>query len=496
MDGRCVDRRRGAAAALFLLGSLGSLGSLLAAGGCPAPQDAAPLADLRAGLQGRSIVLVSIDTLRADHVGSYGYPEPTTPNIDLIASEGVLFERAFAPRGHTWPSLTTLWTGRLPPRTGVRGPGDLPFPDVPWLVSSLESAGYTTAAFLANFCPLGCRIFADCACEAFGDEAATTGAIAWLESSPPGPFLLWLHLMTPHAPFEPGPGFDRFTDPAYRGEVSGSSDRLRRIYADQVELGPRDLDQLVGLYDGGVLEADAWVGRLHAALVRLGLLESSILVLTSDHGEDLYQHHRFVEHACSIYDSSLRVPLVLRLPGGRLAGSRRGAAVGLVDLVPTLLDLVGIDPPAGLDGRPFSELLTSEGLTSEGSERPGVLGEHFRTKQAGRILTIRSEHWRLVHNPSRATPFCMPPTPHYTVAAEELYDHRADPREQDNVIAAHPDVADRLRAQLLSRYPAEPARDGGRVGDSFEDRVGDRSEDRFEDDETREALRALGYLPD
>jgi len=425
--------------------------------------------------RGHNIIIVSVDTLRADHLGAHGYQRPTSPRMDALAKESVLFERAFAPRGHTWPSLVSLLTALYPPRTNVRGPGDMLEPGLVTVVETLEQSGYETAAFLANFCQNGGIMFKDSFCKYQDDQAVTERAIAWLDRPHDRPFFLWLHLMSPHAPFRPPPDLDRFTDKTYRGPINGSRQTQHKIFDEQLELSAADLANVVGLYDGDVLWSDAFVGKFHDALKQRGLLERSIVVLTSDHGEELYQHHKYMEHGCSIYDSVLHIPMALRLPDGKWAGQRRGGVVGLLDLMPTLFDLVGVPRSPGFDGESFVDLLPAD----RDKRFPAVISEHFRRRQGGLLLSIRTRRWRYIYNPSEVPTFCLPAGPHFKVAREELYDHDADPLEQRNVVAAHPEVAAELQRELLANYPvdneARPAR-------------------KTQDPETLESLKSLGYI--
>jgi len=428
----------------------------------------------RAGIFPRhNVVVVSVDTLRADHVTAYGYEHQTTPNIDRLAREGIVFERAFAPRGHTWPSLTSMWTSLYPRKTNVRGPGELPDEGVRTLASVLDEAGYESAAFLANFCRPGRQFFRSCLCG--DDQEVTEKAISWLAHPREEPFLLWLHLMRPHTPYQPDEAHDRFTTPSYGGTYDGSKSSLADIYVNQRPLTQQEREHLVGLYDGEVLWADSYVGQFYQAMEREGYLDRSILVFTSDHGEDLYDRHRHFGHGCSIYDSVLHVPLIFRLPGARLAGARLDAVVGLVDLVPTILDVLGIERQGGFDGESLFSLLFSAGK----KHFPAVISEHYRRRQAGEVLSIRTKRWRYIYNQKEVIPYCVPPTALYRIAKEELYDHRSDPLETRNVAESFPEVTRRLRERLLTHYP---------LGER------ERPANMATDAETLERLRSLGYI--
>jgi len=443
------------------------LGACAALGGCgePAP---APFEYPRA-----NIVVISVDTLRADHLGSYGYGRETSPNVDRLAGESVRFERAFAPRGHTWPSLTAMLTGLRPRTTNVRGPGELLAKGVPTLASVLRDAGYTTGAFLANFCNPGVKLFETARCGS--DTTVAEAATAWLAERRTGPFLLWLHLMAPHSPYRPPAAFDRFGDPGYRGAVDGGTPLLHRAYLEGRALDPADRARAIALYDGEVLFSDFLVGQLLEQLKRSGLARETIVVFTADHGEDLADHHEYWEHDCSIYDSTLQIPLLLRLPDGRGAGTSRERIVENVDLLPTLLDLVGVSSPVGVEGRSLVPWLAQDEPDPDGA----AVAELYGWEQGGEILSLRTDRYRYVYNANGVVPQCSPSGSRYPIGVEQLFDLAADPGETHDRAAELPAVAADLRRELLERYgPRGPSRPPLRATDK----------------ETVERLRALGYV--
>ena len=443
------------------------LGACAALGGCGAPAPA-PLQHPRANL-----VVISVDTLRADHLGSYGYARATSPNIDRLAKESVRFERAFAPRAHTWPSLTSMLTGLRPRTTNVRAPGELLAKGVPTLASVLRDAGYATGAFLANFCNPGVKLFETGRCGS--DTSMAEAASAWLAERGSGPFLLWLHLMAPHAPYRPPAAFDRFGDPGYHGAVDGSTPLLHAAYLEGRALDPADRARAVSLYDGEVLFADYLVGELLGQLKRSGLARDTIVVFTADHGEDLGEHNHYWEHDCSIYDSALHIPLLLRLPDGRSAGTSRARIVENVDLLPTLLDLVGVASPTGVEGRSLVPWLAQDEPGADGV----AVAEVYGREQGGEILSLRTDRYRYVYNANGVAPQCSPNGSRYPIGVEQLFDLAADPGETRDRAGELPAVAADLRRTLLERYgargPSPPPL-------------------RATDKETLERLRALGYV--
>jgi arylsulfatase A-like enzyme len=414
--------------------------------------------------------VISIDTLRADHLGSWGYARETSPNVDRLAGESVRFARAFAPRPHTWPSLTSLLTGLRPRTVKVRGPGELLAKGVPTLASVLQGAGYATGAFLANFCNPGVKLFETGLCGS--DTQVAEAATAWLAEHGEGPFLLWLHLMAPHSPYQPPKAFDRFSEQGYRGPGR----RRIPLHLASISSGSRSRPRIARaarLYDGEVLFAD-FLGQLLAQLERSGRANDTLVVFTADHGEDLGEHNHYWEHDCSIYDSSLHIPLLLRLPDRRGAGTSRERVVENVDLLPTLLDLVGVASPPGVEGRSLVPWLAKDAPNAEGV----ALAEIFGREQGGEILAAqRTLPLRLQRECS--PPQCSPNGSRYPIPLEQLFDLVAEPGETRDLAAELRELAAELRRELLARYaPRGPERPPLKATDK----------------ETLERLRALGYV--
>jgi arylsulfatase A-like enzyme len=288
-----------------------------------------------------SVVLITLDTTRADHLGAYGDRRARTPNIDRLASEGVLFERAVTPAPTTLPAHASILTGLYPFAHGVRNNGAFSLGGgVPTLATVLHDAGYRTAAFVSAFVldrryglARGFDVYDDrLEIERRGDATAGAAA-AWLSQTArePTPFLLWVHLYDPHDPYDP---------PA----------ALRQAFADRP-------------YDGEIAAADEAVGVVLDRLSALGLAASTIVAVVGDHGESLGEHGE-ATHGMFVYESAVRVPMILRWPRKVAAGMRIRPLVRTVDLAPTLLEQAGrsglpnahgkslavmIDNPRGLD---------------------------------------------------------------------------------------------------------------------------------------------------
>jgi arylsulfatase A-like enzyme len=300
------------------------------------------------------VVLITVDTLRADHLGAYGASAPATPHIDRLAREGLLFERASAPMPLTLPAHFSIFTGRYPREHGVLN-NALALPDsARTLAEILAEHGYRTGAFTA----VSLLDRASGAAQGFEHFRSPEGtrqrraeevvpeALHWVAGLPDdAPFFLWVHLYDPHLPYDPPNGFRDGLDPELARTLPALD--LRTICAlaaeNQGDVPAAVLAHGRALYRGEVAYADHWVGTLLTGLERpLGPL----VVLTADHGES-FEDGVFFEHAESLFEAATRIPLILRHPRLLPAGERRHGQASAVDIAPTILDLLGIAAPPG-----------------------------------------------------------------------------------------------------------------------------------------------------
>jgi arylsulfatase A-like enzyme len=422
-----------------------------------------------------NVLLITIDTLRSDHLHSYGYSRATSPNIDRLARRGLLFRAAETPQSATWPALTSLHTSLYPGAHGVIWNGQVMAEGAVTLAQLLHARHYSTSAFLTNMKQARHPGFARVSAARAGDQArddleATQAAIEQLRLEKHRPFFLWLHLMSPHASYSPPAPWERaFTSPG-PSVIRGTLLELVRIREEGRHLTEADVAQVVGLYDGEIGWVDELVGRILTALRALDLEETTLVVFTSDHGEDLYEHHRYFFHSPSMYGTSLRIPLILALPGVLPEGHETDRPASLVDLGPTILGLVGLPVPSSFQGR---DLLPGGTVPAPGDPRP------LFSETNGRIYGVRTNGWRFIFNPEEYTPGA--PGGAYPISRVELYDLAEDPGEQRNVAADHPDRVEALRAEILSWKERDLRADVA-------------SPDI--DAETLEELRALGYVFD
>jgi arylsulfatase A-like enzyme len=403
--------------------------ALLLAAGSPA---------CRGPAQPVNLVFVLVDTLRADHLTSYGDPRQLTPNIAAFASQSIVFENASSQASCTFPSMNSLLTSRHPGVFLVQSDRDFAIPpEIPSLAVLLEQAGYATYGPIVRRTPsrfndsggfdAGFDVF-DERCE--WRDASCVNAVAQqlLEEATP-PFALYLHYLDPHALYAPPQRFERRFGVGYQGEkqfVARGDPRPieKMIYDDgpDVDLEDADVAHLKNLYADEVAYFDAAFGWLVSKLESTGQLERAIVLLASDHGEGFLEHGD-VHHCHALYETSVHTPLLIRLPGGKPAG-RRSAVVRNLDVLPTLLDYMGVDAGAqGFAGRSLRSVI-------DGDDESPVRA--FASQ--GLLRGVRDGPYKLIHDLETGT--------------DRLYDLAEDPDERENLAEDRSQVADRLRAAL------------------------------------------------
>jgi arylsulfatase A-like enzyme len=342
------------------------------------------------------VVLITIDTLRADHVAAYGGPVPT-PAIDRLAAEGVLVEQAFTPTPSTGPAHASLMTGLHPWRHGTlsdRVPMD---PQLPTLAEAAADRGLATAAFVSSYL-LSKRFGFHQGFQTFGfepteeywwrgkrfekawarGEATAQSAMDWITAHAGGPFFVWVHYFDPHWPYQPPQGFARPADEPI--DLTGKG-----IPKDRPAVRTRrDLGDKIRAYRGEVTYANAQVGKIVERLQLLGILDRTAVILTADHGEGLGDHGR-LEHLGKLFEELVRVPLVIRAPG-LPAGRRLLGAAQLEDLRPTIQAMIGAELDGSIDGKNLLPWLRGEVASSP---RDAVLGRRIPRKGKRELFYFR-----------------------------------------------------------------------------------------------------------
>jgi arylsulfatase A-like enzyme/Flp pilus assembly protein TadD len=398
-----------------------------------------------------NVILITLDTVRADRMGFLGSKWGLTPNLDALASQGVVYEHTYSQAPITPVSHATILTGTFPQYHGIRNFGDRLPPSIPFLPDILHSQGYQTGAFVGSIILDPKNGFASGFERGFdvynaGFHRQKTGerreasmqrrgevtlgcVLEWLGHRQKGPFFLWFHLWDAHDPYNPPEPF-------------------RSRFPNQP-------------YNGGIAYVDATVGKLLDYLRTQGLYDNSLIAVTADHGESLGEHGELT-HSIFLYDATIHVPLLLKLPGGRFAGQRVNANANLVDLAPTLLDALGQKSPPAMQGQSLLPLI--------GNPRPGnrpsfATGDHSeRSFGWSALLSLRSGNHLYVRAP-------LP----------ELYDLATDPGEKKNLYPANHAAAVRFAIQV----------------DNFVKHMSTGAPQALQnglDEKSREKLSALGYV--
>jgi arylsulfatase A-like enzyme len=414
-----------------------------------------------------NVVLITVDTLRADHLGCYGYERNTSPRLEELCRSAWVFANAITPIPTTAPAHASILTGMHPSRHGLLTNGWKLEREAVTVAEILAANGYATQAFVSVKHLAAKRGFAQ-GFQGFNDELerryllpaaeATRRALDWLDATET-PFFLWIHYWDPHAPYEPPEEADLFGDPAYAGSLAHFADPPE----GEVPTGlvAADRARVVSLYDGDIRNTDAMIGRLLDRLEERGWLDDSLVIVTADHGEVLDEKiasHRYgFDHGHFLFEGNLRVPLIVRMP--HPAGGRGiPAPVSTLDVAPTILDVLGIPPPLPMDGRSLLGKLDPERSLFVRRE-----SKELRRPLAFPELAVRAGRWKYVWDADTAT--------------AELYDLEEDPGETTNLVEAQPETAARLHAEL-ERW--QQSVHGAQLQEIPE--------------EQQEALKALAYL--
>ncbi len=461
----------------------------------------------------RNLILISVDTLRADHVGCYGYERATSANIDRLAAAGTRFETAIAQAPETLASHMTLMTGRTPARHGVTRDLHVLGPGYTTLASSFFDRGFRTAGFTEGGYIdghfgfyRGFEQYHDGSADpAPGGEVARTfeRARRWLDRYSEEPFFLFVHGYEVHTPYAPPAEFRRFGDPEYEGPFAESFGLPGRIDTDMLlvngdgaEERVADRAQVMALYDSEILAVDHEVGLLLEQVRSLGLDENTVIVLLADHGEEFGEHGGFGIHGHTLFDEQLLVPLIVRGPGipsGRVVKDE----VALYDILSTMGDLFSIDVPADVDGRSFAphleggdeERLADRAIISEDDTaypRLAVRSDGYKWIETRGIREWWVDFVRSAQSERLNEVLLMPD-------AEALYELRNDPREQANRLGDEPDTAKRLRA-IADRYrPSEGSWQNPENAKILK-RYGGGGQDGSVDDSLQQRLQNLGYV--
>jgi arylsulfatase A-like enzyme len=422
----------------------------------------------RAEERPRLVVLISIDTLRADHLGLYGYERQTSPNLDRLALESTVFDEAMSSSPWTLPAHASLLTGLYPSRHGLTSHERYLDSSLSTLPQLFSKAGYRTAA-VVNSHNLAPEFGLDRGFERYRyveervdrrepSTEITDQAMAWIREERGKPLFLFLHYYDVHSDYVSLPEYEESFLRPYTGIADGSTAQLAAHREGKIALSASDAPSLVDRYDAGILQMDTELGRFLDFLRDEGLLEETLLLVTSDHGEEFFEHGG-VLHGQTQYQEVLRVPLLLKGPGIP-AGPRVSNPVSLVDILPTLAARLGLAVPTGVDGVDLSPLWTGKVLED-------------------RYLFSEADHNNVEHDITRAVRYRSFKL-HFNRLSREyrLYDLASDPSEHDDIASVKPAAYAELKGRL----------DGFLASGTRDAPVRALSEDEIE------KLRSLGYL--
>jgi arylsulfatase A-like enzyme len=420
-----------------------------------------------------NVIVLMVDTLRADHLGYHGYERAVSPNLDRFAARAAAFKNHYSQASRTGPSVASFLTGLHVRSHGVVNPLDrwdgkgILDESITTLAEVLRDAGYDCRAIVTN--PnvqtrfgfgQGIGNFITLPVHADAEEVNTRAA-QWIDEIGEKPFFLYLHYMDPHSPYAAPASMNRLhVDPAYRGPITGEHAQLDAILRGEMDVDAADRRRIVDLYDQEITYWDREFGRFLRYLESRGRLENTIIVVVADHGEEFFEHGGLL-HGYTLYGEQLHVPLAVMAPG--VAPCEVEAVTRNIDVMPTVLELVELPVPDGVQGQSLVPAMRG-GETDDGV----VFAEaQIRAVRTVKSLSFRARGWKYIET-------MVPDT-----VGPELYDLAADPGELENLLESRPDMAGKIR----------------RMRDEFLDGVPEgKIKSVTIDEHTLELLKRMGYI--
>jgi len=420
------------------------------------------------------IILISLDTLRADHLGVYGYHRNTSPSIDAFSRESIVFEHAVAQASWTLPSHMSIMTSLYPSFHGVYGMTKNKYLSSKHvtLAELLREGGYRTAAFTdggwmhpAFGFHQGFDVYDGKQKE--GIAKILPKVKKWLDENRSNPFFLFVHCLDIHAPYDPPPPYNTiFHDFTYTGKL----ENILAASEKKTQLNDEDIRHFVALYDGGIRYTDEKIGEFLSYLRESGLEDQSVIIIISDHGEEFMEHGGLL-HEQLYYRPNLQIPLIMRIPDYPRKETRVNELVQSIDLLPTILEISGLPPHPEAQGKSVLPLIKKK-------------RKNFINRIAGKIFHPRQKDSR--------SAFAEHETDDYSIITNgyqliydtkpfsiQLFDLKDDPLAQNNIAKDHDAIVERLLSQFKEVYSTKP---------------GDKVPTLTLDEQTREQLKALGYL--
>ncbi len=449
------------------------------------------LAPPRTEASGPNVVLVTFCTLRADRIGCYGYDRADTPNFEVLAKGGVVFDAHYTQASFSGGSFASIMTGKYCFEHGVFDHPRRLADEHVTLAELLTAAGYQTAAYITHKFAAAKFNYN----QGFGTYSRDRNArqqveeaARWIAEHADRPFFLWYQAQPGHYPYR-GPKhlIPPDAEPIdftinQHNKVYGETARGRgRLMFDFPSLGytAQQFASMMTLYDVTVAMADRMLGDLGQALKSAGVLDNTLIIATADHGEAHGEHGYYFNHAANLYEPAVRVPLIIRLPQKRLAGRRVAAVTRNIDLLPTIADVVGLEPPANLPGQSLIPMAEGPAPPRDAFAESGL----FRDTRAGlpdyRLYVPGVDgKWRMIRRGDYKL-ICVPGERDDGQATYELYNLVSDPQETQNLADAEPAVRGELAAALEAWFSAY---------------IGVSTAPADLDPEDLDELRSLGYI--
>ncbi len=431
----------------------------------------------------KNILLITIDTLRADYLGYYRklkelYPDKISfsPNLDKIADENLVFTKAYTPIASTWPALSSIARSRMPFEHGVQNNGDQ-------LKSGILSLGHHlfsewfSVSYRANAFQLDIGGFDIVKSFFRKDKKLKNSAKSFLEKNYRKKFFLWLHFLGVHSGYRPSKRILSMIEPEeYTGNVfKAVGPVLKKITAGEKKVTEHDIDHIRNCYAGELLQIDEWIQEIFDVMKEKNIWENTLIVISADHGEDLYQHNNHFFHHPSIYNTSLHVPLIIKFPNSEYKGII-DQNVSIMDFMPTLLDYFGIETEYRMTGESLMPL-----IRGEAKRKNRYL---FAESENNRILSITGDKWKFIYNPDGVVAKTQYGNP-YPIEVEEFYDLESDRLEAADLTKGElPNIYKKLKFNLLNYIKSfqldKKRKDRKKISELSED--------------VKKELRSLGYL--
>ena len=434
--------------------------------------------------KGPNVILIGVDTLRADHLGCYGYARETSPAIDKLAAEGILFQEAISHMPATTPSFASILTSKQPISHGVLDNNYQGYSlDDQYITLGelLKNCGYNTAAFVSAWTlspdtnlTQGFNEYNHSGLRQRQAEMVNQEVFAWLDKHKNSKFFLFIHYFDPHGRYNSPYPYNRcfdFTNQPYD---------ILRIPSYQRHGNISDPSFYIAQYDGEIKYTDYCIGQVLKKLAELNLDRQTLIILTSDHGETMDEHLWWFDHGCFVYEEQIHVPLLLWYPK-MFTQKKINTLVRHIDILPTILDILGINFSKGLEGYSLLPLIKGEMPKAQLVYCESARGNPTRNKKSisgikGKQFAIRSKEWKLI----------MTPTPRGL--DYQLYNLSQDPQELDNLIKENLAIVNQLKRKLgefVQQYQSSP---------NYLKSIIKSGEKVVAQKELRERLKSMGYL--